>query len=129
VTTSLGPYVASRSTFPFVSATRLISIGDFLQRLDAFAIFIIALGVVIKICIFSFAALKGLEYIFKLPYRVLVIPMMCILTICSSLISINFSDHITESITVVPYFLSLPLFFLLPSLFMVLALIKKKKDA
>ncbi|WP_217279843.1 GerAB/ArcD/ProY family transporter [Niallia circulans] len=129
VTTSLGPYVASRSTFPLVSATRLISIGDFLQRVDAFAIFIIALGVVIKICIFSFAALKGLEYIFKLPYRVLVIPMMCILTICSSLISINFSDHITESITVVPYFLSLPLFFLLPSLFMVLALIKKKKDA
>ena len=129
VSTTLGASIASRSAFPFVSATRLISIGDFFQRVDAFAVFIIALGVVIKICIFSFASLKGLEYIFKLPYRVMIIPMMCILSMYSSFISFNFSDHITESITVVPFFLSLPLFFLFPSLFMVLALIKRRKDA
>ncbi|MGN8845911.1 GerAB/ArcD/ProY family transporter [Niallia sp. HCP3S3_B10] len=124
ITTSLGTSIAIRSNFPLVSASRLINIGDFLQRLDAFAVFIIALGVIIKICIFSFAGLKGLEYIFKIPYRVLVVPTMCILSLYSTFISFDLSDHITESVTVVPYFLSLPLFFLLPSLFMLLAIIK-----
>ena len=129
VTASLGTSTTSRSDFPLVSTTRLINIGDFFQRLDVLAVFIITLGVIIKVAIFSFAGLKGLEYILKLPYRMYAVPLTCLLSMYSIFIGIEFSDHIMESKTVVPFFLSLPLFFLFPSLLMILALIKHKKDS
>ncbi|PAD24859.1 hypothetical protein CHH62_14790 [Niallia circulans] len=47
ITLSLGINTSSRATFPLLSTTRFISIGEFIERIDALTVFIIILGKVI----------------------------------------------------------------------------------
>ncbi|KAB7669940.1 GerAB/ArcD/ProY family transporter [Bacillus sp. B1-b2] len=128
ITASLGASRAIYTNFPLVGAARLINIADFIQRLDALAVFIIALGVIIKIAIFLLAGLKGLEYIFQIPYRFFVFPMICVSTLFSTFISFSLTDHLQESVTVVPYLLSLPFFFMFPAFLMIIMLFKHQKN-
>lgn len=128
ITASIGANSAIHSNFPLVGAARLISIAEFLQRLDALAVFIIALGVIIKISILLFAGLKGLEYIFQKPYRIFVFPMICITILFSTFISLSLTDHLEESVTVVPYFLSMPLFFMFPAFLLIVVLFKHQRN-
>ena len=129
ITASLGVTTASRAEFPLLSTTRLISIGHFLERIDALAVFIIILGIVIKTSIFIFSGLKGLEYIFKYQYRYFVIPIVCVITMFSIFVSIEINDHVREAKEVVPYFLYVPLQFALPCFLFFVVVIRKIKDA
>lgn len=124
---SLGSNVAVRSSFPLLSATRLISIANFIERIDALALFIITLGIIVKGSILLFAALKGLEYIFRLPYRYFIIPMTCIISMFSIFISLSYIDHIQEGLKAIPFLLHIPLQFFLPSFLMFMLLVKKFK--
>ena len=45
---TLGVDVFQYSNFPMLSATRLVSIGQFIERIDVLVVFIMTLGVVIK---------------------------------------------------------------------------------
>ncbi|WP_312096406.1 endospore germination permease [Niallia sp.] len=128
ITTSLGITTASRATFPLISTTRLVSIGDFLERIDALAVFIIMLGIVVKSSILIYSGLKGIEYIFKYPYRYFVIPAVCLISMFSVFITIEMNDHIREGGKIVPYFLYMPLQFAFPSLLLFILLIKKFKN-
>ncbi|HEO8421153.1 TPA: GerAB/ArcD/ProY family transporter [Yersinia enterocolitica] len=125
ITLSLGITTASRATFPLLSTTRLISIGNFLERIDALAVFIIMLGIVIKSSVFIYGGLKGLEYIFKYQYRYFVIPIVCIISMFSIFISMEINDHVKEGAVAVPYLLYLPLQFAFPCFLLFVLLIKK----
>jgi len=125
IITSLGITTASRATFPLISTTRLVSIADFFERIDALAVFIIMLGIVIKSSIFIYGGLKGLEYIFKSPYRYFVVPSVCIISMFSIFISLDINDHIKEASLVVPYLLYLPLQFAFPCFLLFVLLLKK----
>ncbi|WP_400246450.1 GerAB/ArcD/ProY family transporter [Niallia sp. JL1B1071] len=128
ITASLGITTASRATFPLLSTTRLISIGNFLERIDALAVFIIMLGIVIKSSIFIYSGLKGLEYIFNYQYRYFVIPIVCIIAMFSIFISMDINDHVREGAVVVPYLLYYPLQFAFPCFLLFVLLIKKVKN-
>jgi spore germination protein KB len=121
---TLGVDALLRSNFPMLSSAREVSIGNFIERIDALVVFIMMLGILIKGSVFMFAGLKGLEYTFQLPYRYFSLPVGMIVSVFSIFISVNFGDHWQEGLELVPYYLHLPMQFGFPSL-LLLALIWK----
>jgi len=125
VSLSLGSNIASRAVFPLLSATRLISIGEFIERIDAFTVFIIMLGILVKSSVFIFAGLKGLEYVCHIPYRYFIMPVVCIISLFTVFIGRGITDHVQEGFKVVPFLLNLPLQFIIPVILLAILLGKK----
>ncbi|PLR70639.1 GerAB/ArcD/ProY family transporter [Bacillus sp. UMB0728] len=123
---TLGSDAMVRSNFPMLSAARQVSIGNFIERIDALVVFIMMLGILIKGSVFLFGALKGLEYVFRLPYRYFALPMSAVVSLFSVLISVNFADHLEEGLVVVPYFVHLPMQFGIPSVLLAVLLWKNR---
>ncbi|MEC1892883.1 GerAB/ArcD/ProY family transporter [Cytobacillus firmus] len=124
---TLGADALLRSNFPMLSSAREVSIGNFIERIDALVVFIMMLGILVKGSVFMFAGLKGLEYTFRLPYRYFSLPVAMIVSAYSVLISVNFGDHWQEGLEMVPYCLHLPMQFGLPSLLLIAVLWKRRK--
>jgi spore germination protein KB len=125
---SLGVDSVSRSNFPLLSTARVVSIGNFIERIDALVVFIIMLGVFIKGSLFFYAGLKGLEYIFNLPYRYFALPVSMIISLFSILVSVDFADHIQEGIKMVPYYLHFPFQVVLPFILFLLVMWKQRRS-
>lgn len=125
IMTSLGETTADRTTFPLLSAARLINIGELIERTDALIVFIMMLGILIKSSVFLYGCLKGIEYIFKIPYRYFAMPFACLTAIFSIFISLDFSDHLVEGLQVDLFLLHIPLEYGVPILTTFILLIKK----
>lgn len=124
---TLGTDSMLRSNFPLLSAARNVSIGNFIERIDALVVFIMMLGIFVKGTIFLYGGLKGLEYIFNLPFRYFALPFSLIVALFSILLAIDFSDYIQEGLKLVPYYLHLPFQFVIPLFIFVLLLWKQRK--
>lgn len=96
MTISLGTDVFQFSSFPLLSTSRLVSIGNFLERLDPIVVFIMILGVFIKSSLLLYCGLKGLEYIFRLPYRYFVFPISILTAVFTMLIAANYGEHLEK---------------------------------
>lgn len=125
--TVLGIATIDRVTFPVLMVAREIAFADFIERIDALVIFVMMLGIFIKIALFFFGGLKGLEYMLKIPYRYFVIPMGLLITNSSILIAHNYAEHIEEGIQFVPMYLHLPLQIGIPIIIAIIVFFKKKK--
>ena len=125
ITASLGENTASRTTFPLLSAARLVSLGEIIERIDALVVFIMMLGILIKSSVFLYGCLKGIEYIFKIPFRYFAMPFACLTTLFSVFISVDFSDHLIEGLNVDLYLLHIPLDFGVPIFTTFFLLVKK----
>ncbi|WP_078381785.1 GerAB/ArcD/ProY family transporter [Sutcliffiella halmapala] len=125
----IGPTSYARTTFPLLSTAREISIANFLERLDALVVFIVMLGVFVKVSIYFYCALKGLESIYKLPYRYFAFPMGMLTATFSVVIAYSFNEHIIEGLEIVPLYLHIPFQYILPFLVFIILLIKSKKGA
>lgn len=123
----LGISIIGRLSFPLLSAAREISFANFIERIDAIVIFVMMLGVFVKVALFLFAGLKGLEYIFKIPYRYFTIPMGLLIANTSIFISTNYAEHLEEGLEFVPMYLHLPFQIWLPLLIAIIIFFKKKK--
>jgi spore germination protein KB len=124
---TLGVDSVERSNFPLLSTARVVSIGKIIERIDALVVFMIMLGVFIKGSMFFYGGLKGLEFIFNLPYRYFALPVAMIISLISVLVSVDFADHIQEGIQMVPYYLHLPLQHVVPFILILLVLWKQRK--
>ncbi|HEO8419560.1 GerAB/ArcD/ProY family transporter [Niallia sp. FSL W8-0635] len=125
---TLGENTAVRANFPLLIAARLVSIGEFLERIDVLVVFIMMLGILIKSSVFLYGGLKGIEYIFKLPYRYFAMPVSFIVSMFSIFISLDFSDHIVEGLNVDIFLLHVPLQFAFPIFIVAVLLVKKWKE-
>ncbi|WP_400245457.1 GerAB/ArcD/ProY family transporter [Niallia sp. JL1B1071] len=125
---TLGENTAVRANFPLLIAARLVSIGEFLERIDVLVVFIMMLGILIKSSVFLYGGLKGIEYMFKIPYRYFAMPVSCIVAMFSIFITIDFSDHMVEGLNVDIFLLHIPLQFGFPILIVLVLLIKKWKE-
>ncbi len=125
---TLGENTATRANFPLLITARLVSIGEFLERIDVLVVFIMMLGILIKSSVFLYGGLKGIEYIFKIPFRYFAMPVSCIVAMFSIFITIDFSDHLVEGLHVDIFLLHLPLQFGFPILIVFVLLIKKWKE-
>lgn len=123
----LGVNTVTRSTFPLLMAAREVSFANFIERIDAIVIFVMMLGIFVKVSIFYYGGLKGLEYIFNIPYRYFSIPIGLIVAIFSILISANYSEHIEEGLNFVPMYLHMPLQIGIPLLFAIIIFFKKRQ--
>jgi spore germination protein KB len=61
----LGPEIIQEVQFPLLSATRLVSIADFLERFDAIIILMMVAGVFFKVGIYTYSAALGLSQLIK----------------------------------------------------------------
>lgn len=123
----LGTNISGRSSFPLLAAGREISFAQFIERVDPIIIFVMMLGIFIKVSLFFFGGLKGLEYIFTIPYRYFSLPLGMAIALFSILISANYAEHIEEGIQFVPMYMHMPLQIGIPAILALLVLWKKKQ--
>ncbi|RBW68498.1 GerAB/ArcD/ProY family transporter [Bacillus taeanensis] len=124
---TLGPDAKGRANFPLLNAAREISLLNFIERVDLIIIFAVMFGIVVKVSIFFYGGLKGLEQVFGRPYRVFIYPMAMFIAFSSINIGHNFTEHIKEGLSLVPWILHLPFQFGIPLLLLPFVLWKTKK--
>lgn len=124
---ALGADTLEFSIFPLLSAARKISIANFIERTDALVVFIMLLGILVKSSIFLYAGLKGLEYIFRIPYRDFTFPIGMIVSCYSAWISANFAEQVEEGLVFVTRYLHPPMQFGIPAILLGIILWKSKK--
>jgi spore germination protein KB len=126
--TTLGYQMKNRSTFPLLSAAREVSLLDFIERIDLLIVFIMMFGVIIKVAIFTYGGLKGLEFISSnIPYRYFVFPISMLIAYLSIIMSDNFAEHIEEGLKFVPLYLHVPFQLGIPLLLFPFILWKSKR--
>ncbi|KMJ59633.1 spore gernimation protein KC [Bacillus sp. LL01] len=123
---TLGHEMKGRANFPLLSAAREISLLDFIERVDIAVVFVVMFGIIVKIGVFFFGAVKGLEHLSKREYRSFLFPIGSIICLSSIIITDNFAEHIEEGLKIVPYFVHLPFQFALPFLLFVIVFIRTR---
>ncbi len=125
---TLGVDAFQYSNFPLLSTTRLISIGKFIERIDVLVVFIMTLGVIIKSAVFIYCSLKGLEYVFRIPYRYFSIPICMLLSVFSILVAVNYADHLEKlkSILIFAFYIFMQL--IIPMMTLIILIWKTKKN-
>ncbi|WP_077210847.1 GerAB/ArcD/ProY family transporter [Bacillus dakarensis] len=126
--TTLGLNMWERSSFPLLSAAREISLLAFIERVDLIIVFIVMYGIIVKVSVFFYGGLKGIEVIINKPYRTLVFPLGMVISYFSIQISDTFAEHIEEGIMVIPMFLHLPFQLFIPALITPILIWKVKKQ-
>ncbi|PZD94186.1 spore gernimation protein KC [Paenibacillus sambharensis] len=121
----LGGDMVARSTFPLLSVVREISIANFIERLDALVVFIMMVGIFVKVSLFFYGGLKGLEFLTRIPYRHFVLPCGLMVGFLSIIIAGNFAEHIEEGVEIVPVFLHVPFQIIIPVLMLAVLLIQR----
>lgn len=129
VLTTFGAEHAKKHTFPYFDAVRLVSVGDFLERIEAIHMGIWLLGVFIKISFFYYLAVLGMGQLFNLKdHKPLVLPIATIIVPLGFLIGPSIVE--LREFTSYEIFTWYSLFFMLviPSILLIIAVIRKKGE-
>jgi spore germination protein KB len=116
----------NRSNFPLLSAAREISLLNFIERIDLLIVFMMMLGIIVKVSIFFYAGLKGIEHVFNRPYRTFVFPIAMIISFVSLSLGENFSSYTSIGREVLPLYVQTPVYIIFPFLLLLIAFVKKK---
>jgi spore germination protein KB len=124
---TLGPEIYSRNNFPLLSATKMVSIADFLERFDALIILIMVVGVFFKVGCWTFGAAVAISQLFKLNHIKSV--LLALGTIITPLSLVSATDFV-QSLEIgreyyIPYVLPF-IQIMLPILLLCIAFIRKK---
>ncbi|MDQ0226431.1 GerAB/ArcD/ProY family transporter [Metabacillus niabensis] len=119
---TLGVNLKERTNFPLLNAAREISLLDFIERVDILIVFTIMFGVIVKVSIFFYCGLKGIEALTHKTHRSFTLPLGAIIAFLSIEIASSYREHIIEGLKFVPLYIHLPLqfgipLFILPFLF------------
>lgn len=125
--TTLGATLKERANFPLLSASREISLLNFIERVDLVIVFFVMFGIIVKVTVFFYGGLKGLELIVNKPFRTMTFSMGTIIAFLAVIISDNFIEHIEEGLIFVPFYLHLPFQFIIPFLMLPILLWKTRK--
>ncbi|MGI6615240.1 MAG: GerAB/ArcD/ProY family transporter [Dethiobacteria bacterium] len=109
----LGPLPGARSIFPFFGMVRVIALSEFIERVEALAIFAWGFGLFIEVAIYLFCGARGLSQVLGLEdYRPLVLPMAAIWVILGVHVAKNVFQLLTffKPLVLGPYALSLIIF-------------------
>lgn len=123
-----GSALTAHFTFPALQLIRLISIANFITRVDIVAMFIWATGMFIKLAIFYFGAALALSQILGLKsYRPVVVPLAIIIAYLSVTEFNNIIQLIDFFRELYPYYALIPEL-LIPLALLAIALIKGYKS-
>lgn len=73
----------SRNTFPLLSVNRSINVGFLFERLEGIVVFLMMMGIFVKLTIFLYAGLKGIEYMTGRAYRFFLVPVAILVALIS----------------------------------------------
>lgn len=105
----VGAGIYKRSTFPLFTVISTVELAEFLQRLDAFVILALIIGVFFKMTMYAYAAAAIAADIFRFPeQRKLAYPIGIIIFLVSVLSAWSFPEHSYEGsihlVTIHPFF-------------------------
>ncbi len=123
----LGPDIITRSSFPALTAVAYIDIGNFIQRLDTIVIILMIILGFIKISVFFFCAVLGINQVFSIkPHPFINCFVGGMIVLFSLIITTSYQDHLEEGLKLVPYYLHLPFQLFIPFLLLLTILVKEK---
>jgi spore germination protein KB len=123
----LGPEIYSNNVFSLLTATRMVSIADFLERFDVLVILMMVAGVFFKVGGFTLGAAVGIAQLFKLKQtRSVILGLGTIITSLSLISATSYEEHLEFGFTIfIPYIHTL-LQIIIPILLLCIAFIRKK---
>lgn len=78
--TTFGVEEGKTLTFPFFSVVKIIDIGEFLERIEAFHMAIWILGGIIKVAFYYYLAVLGISQLLNLQdYKPIVLPFSTVI--------------------------------------------------
>lgn len=125
----LGADFIEQTYFPSYVAVSLISIGDFLQRIESTVSVVLLFGGFVKISVCLLSACKGVDYIFKIGnYRQIVAPVGLLMMITSCFIYQSVMEMFEWAFKIYKYY-AFPFQVILPIIIWIAAEIKVKKQS
>lgn len=119
--------VAVNLSYPCLSLLQMISVGEFLERIEAYGILIWVVGSFFKISIFYYAASLGIAQWLNLRnYQPLVLPLGAILVCLSVLLFQSFPEY-NEFMKKTYSLYSLTMGFVLPLILLLVSFVFRKK--
>lgn len=113
-------------SFPFFELTRCISIGHFVERMEALVFVMWVAGVTVKVAIFYYIASLGTAQLFGLSdYRPIVLPIGLLLGVWS-LELFQSSSQLIEWLTKTLPFYAFVFEFVIPVLLLITAVLRKQ---
>lgn len=120
--------VTSRFTYPVMEAIRYISVADFFQHLESIVMAIWVAGTYVKITVFYYVIAIGTAQLFHLSdYRPIVFPLG-ILLVQMGIWSASNLQELEYFLSYIFPFYAFIFFTLLPTLLLILAIIRKKSE-
>lgn len=127
---TLGFHVVEDSGFPLLATIKMISVADFLERLDVLFLFVLFIDVFSKLVLFFYFGLIGLTELFGLEsHKQISYPIGMIVLFCSLTIATNYSEYAYQSINISARYFSFPLQVIIPLILLTIAFFKKRKQA
>ncbi len=127
LTISVFGEITEKMVFPALYYVRVASFGDFLERLDILFAGVWISGILIKVMIFYHIALVEISNVFSLKsYKAMIIPVGILIAIMS-LTTNRLSDILSFLHFIWPFF-SLTASFLIPSVLLIVSVIRKKRE-
>jgi spore germination protein KB len=124
-----GAAKAQAYTFPYLSLSRIISIGDVIDRIEIIHLSVFIMSVFIKVAAFFYLAVLGLSQLLNLQtYRPLVFPLGALLVALSVWLFNSLPDLIRFTSYQVWTSYALLFITVFPLLFLLVALVRKKKE-
>ncbi|MGM7722199.1 GerAB/ArcD/ProY family transporter [Metabacillus sp. Hm71] len=123
----LGPEIYADNFFPFLTATQMVSIADFLERFDALVILMMVSGVFFKVGGCTFAAAVAISQLGKLHHtKSVLLGLGTIIPPLSLIFATNFVEYLNFAYGyLIPYFF-VPLQIIVPIILLCIAIIRKK---
>ncbi|MBW7475763.1 spore germination protein [Paenibacillus oenotherae] len=126
-TISLGVKMKERTNFPFLVTVRDVSFGYFFERMEMAVVFVMLITILVKVSLFLFGALKGIEHLFRVPYRTAAFPVACLAAIFSIKIADTFAEHTLEGLSFVPMFIHIPMQLIIPLALFIILVVKRAR--
>ena len=127
---TLGFHVVEDSGFPLLATIQMISVADFIERLDVLFLIVLFIDVFSKLVLFFYFGLIGLTELFGLEsHKQISYPIGMIVLFCSLTIATNYSEYAYQSINISARYFSFPLQVIIPLILLTIAFFKKRKQA
>jgi spore germination protein KB len=126
----IGPEIYGEELFPLLTATRLVSIADFLERFDALIILMMVIGMFLKVGCWTFGAAVAISQLFRIDHtKSVLLGLGTIITPLSMLMSTNFVEHLETGLDYLLPYILVPLQMIVPIILLCIAFIRKNLNS
>lgn len=124
---TLGEGIFKNSIYPFYTLIQQISVGDFIENLDAIEVLYFLTTLFFKTSIHVFVGVRAIQQLTLVPNgRIFVLPVVLIGLYLGMTMASNVSAHIEAGLKIIPYNLLIPLFLILPGILFVVTIIRQQ---